>query len=264
MKRTVLLSAMLVAPTLGWAQEGGGLSGSIDAYFNKANVEVKSAGGPGGSSDEDGDGYGVRGLVHLNDQFMLTGEFQTLSYDNLATDDERTDYRVGAGYGGPSGTGLFVEYVTLEDAAGFGVHGRVAGSLVGPISLHAQVGYLQLEDDERSGGFEFSVGGAYAITDMLGVFLDYRATKQEGAETQTELTLRDIRVGARYAFGGVTADVPPADDGVEVAPVDESGAAPEDAAPAGDAPAPETEPTPADAPAEEAPAEEAPAEDPAQ
>lgn len=258
MKR-ILLSAVLCVPTLAFAQEGGDLRATVDAYFNKSNAEVKAGSGP--SADEGGDGYGLKGLVHLGDSFMVTGEYQDVSYDDLGSDADRTDIRLGAGYGGPSGTGLFGELISLENGDGFGVHGRVAGTMLDTIELYGQAGYVQVEDDERFGGFEFSVGGAYVITDLLGAFLDYRVTTLEGNESQVELRLRDLRVGVRMAFGGEKSMPEPAED-VEVQPVDDGSGGGE--APVEEAPA--AEPTPADeAPAgEEVPAEEPAAEEPAE
>ena len=257
MKR-ILLSAVLCVPTLAFAQEGGTIRATVDAYFNKSNAEVKAGSGP--SADEGGDGFGIKGLAHINDSFMVTGEFQDVSYDGLGSNDTRTDIRVGAGYGGPSGTGIFAELVKLEDGDGFGVHGRVAGTMLDTVELYGQAGYVQVEDQERFGGFEFTVGGAYVITDLLGAFLDYRVTTLEGNESQVELRLRDLRVGVRMAFGGAKSMPEPSED-VEVQAVDDGsggGEAPVDAAPAEEAPA-------EGAPAGEVPAgEEVPAEEPAE
>lgn len=216
MKRTVLLSAMLFAPTLAFAQDGA-LRATVDAYFNKSNYEIKVA---GQSADENGDGYGVKGIVHLTDGVMATGEYQDVSYDLPGGSVDRTDYRLGAGYGGPSGAGVFAEFLSTELGDGFGVHGRVAGTMLDAIELYGQAGYVQVEDDERFAGFEFSLGGAYVFSDLLGAFLDYRLSALEGNQSQAETRFRDVRVGIRMAFGGTQEMPEPAED-VEVQPVDD-------------------------------------------
>jgi hypothetical protein len=255
MKGKALLCATLFLPSLVLAQEpeATSLEGTVDAYFMPAaNIEFRQR-DPLASGDESGDGYGVRALVHVTDMFMATGEYQTVSYDTgtgSTQDFDRDDFRVGGGIGLPSGTGLFAEYVSAELGDGFGAHARAAGTLGERIALHAQVGYVQVEDEERLGGFEFSVGGSYAIINVLqgtlGAFADYRVTNLEGAETQAELKVRDFRVGARYTFGGAAAMPEPAEESIGVEPVVEDGAS--------EAPAEQ-------APAEQAPAGEAPVED---
>lgn len=262
MKGNALLWATLFLPSLVLAQEPEAeatpLEGSVDLYFMPgANIESRQR-DPVSSADESGDGYGLKGLLHLSDRFMLTGEYQTISYETPGAD--RDDFRAGAGIGLSSGTGLFAEYVSLDSGTGFGVHARAAGTMGERIALHMQAGYVQVEDDERFGGFEFSAGGSYAIINILkgtlGAFADYRVTHLEGSVSQVELKLRDFRIGARYTFGGDAALPAPADDdSVGVEPVVEDGAA--------EAPADATEEVSVEEPAavEEAPAEETPTEE---
>lgn len=252
MKGNALLWATLFLPSLALAQDpepapdAMSLEGAVDVYYMPgANVELRQR-NPVASADESGDGFGARALVHITDLFMATGEYQTISYDVPGSD--RDDFRVGTGIGLPSGTGLFAEYVSLETGDGFGVHGRAAGAMGERLALHVQAGYVQVEDDERFGGFEFSAGGSYAIINILqgtlGAFVDYRVTNLEGAESQVEVKLRDFRVGARYTFGGAIAMPEETDEGVGVEPVAEG------AEPAAEEPAA----------VEEQPAEEEPAE----
>ena len=111
----------------------------------------------------------------------------------------------------------------------------MAGSFGERLELYGQAGYVQVEDDERFGGFEFSLGGSYALFDVagfvLGAFADYRLTNLEGAESQLELKLRDTRVGVRLTFGGGGGSMPAeGEDGVGVEPVVEESSAEEPAA----------------------------------
>lgn len=225
MKRKVWLWATCLLPATALGQDAGALVGTVDGYFlPSANIEFRSR-SPVTSADEKGDGYGVKALLHLNDYLMATGEYQSVSYDDIP-DSDRTDYRLGVGWGGASGTGLFGEFVSTELGDGFGAHARAAGTMGERLALYGQAGYVQVEDDERFAGFEFAVGGAYGILDMLGVFADYRVTNLEGSVSQAEFKFRDIRVGVRYTFGAepsMPAEVEP-DIGVE--PVEDGGEAP--------------------------------------
>ena len=262
MKGKALLWASLVLPATAIAQDAApGPSGALDAYIvPRTDVEVRVPGS--GQADVKGEGYGLRALVHMTDALMVTGEFQSTTYDDL--DVDRTDFRLGGGYGLATGTGVFAEYVKIDGDGiggdGFGLHARWAGSLIPSINLHAQAGYVQVEDIDRFAGFEFSVGGAYQITNMIGAMLDYRVNNFEGRDSQVELKLRDFRVGIRWNFGVAEAapDVGDGEPDVSVEPVEGEGAPaeappeiPAEEVPAGDIP---VEEAPADAPAE-APAE---------
>ena len=226
MKGKALLWATLFVPGVSLAQEFGVKDASLDAFYMPgANIEARQGGG--GSFDETGSGYGVKALAHLSDLFMATGEYQTVSYDIPGAD--RDDYRVGAGVGGASGSGLFAEYVSMETGDGFGVHGRLAGSMTSKLELYGQAGYVQVKDQERFGGFEFSVGGSYGILDLgsfiLGAFVDYRLTNLDASETGLQLKFRDTRVGVRLTFAGSVGSMPAEGDApVDVEPVAEPAA----------------------------------------
>lgn len=254
MKGKTLVWATLFLPALAPAQDGGGLpTGHVDLYLvPKANLEVRNPNAT--SSDTSGDGYGAKAFLHVTDMIMATGEYQSLGYD--AGDNDRSDIRVGAGVGNAAGSGVFAEYLSIENGDGFAVYGRAAGSFGIPrLGLHGQAGYVQVEDDERAYGFEFSLGASYAIIDVLGgtlgAMLDYRLTNLEGQESNVERKLRDVRLGARFLFGGASDAIPDAaDEGVAVEPVVEEAPA---EAPAEDAVG--VEPTAEEPAAEEAPAE---------
>lgn len=220
-----LLVATCFLPVTALAQDLGAIQGTVDAfYLPNANVEIRER-NTATHVDEKGDGYGAKAFLHLSDWLMGTAEYQTVSYDNLG-DADRDDLRVGAGVGTASGSGLFGEYVSMEMGDGFGAHLRGAGMMGERLALHGQLGYVQVEDDERFGGFEFTVGGAYAILDMLGAFADYRLTNLEGSVSQRELKFRDLRVGVRYTFGGASDMPPEGEEPVGVEPVEDGGEAP--------------------------------------
>lgn len=246
MKVKTLVWATLFLPALAPAQENGGLTGQVDLYMvPKANLEERNPNAT--SADINGDGYGAKAFVHVTDLIKATGEYQSVSYDTGNAD--RSDMRLGAGIGNAAGSGVFAEYLSIENGDGFAVYGRAAGNFGIPrLGLHGQAGYVQVEDDERAYGFEFSLGASYAILDLLGgtlgAMLDYRLTNLEGQESNVELKLRDVRLGARFLFGGSSDVIPDAaDEGVAVEPV--------------------VEEAPAEAPAEEAVGVEPAAEEPA-
>lgn len=238
MKGKALLWATWILPAVAFAQEGGGTTGHVDAYYvQDANIEVRSS---FGDADVDGDGFGAKGLLHLTDQYMVTGEYQSIGYEGGVED--RSDMRLGAGFGSAA-RALLAEYVSIEDSDGFGIHGRASGSFGIPrLSLYGQAGYVDIKDEERFYGFEFSVGGSYALLDLaggtLGALVDYRLTNLEGEEGDTKLKLRDLRLGVRFMFGGASVMPDEPDEDVGVAPVDEGyGEAPAEEEPVGMEPA---------------------------
>ncbi|HUR42357.1 MAG TPA: hypothetical protein VM240_14425 [Verrucomicrobiae bacterium] len=234
------LFALLFTPTLAVAQDWGPVT--VDPYYvPRAEVEFRADGGP--SFDEGGDGYGVKAMARIMGPFVATGEYHSVSYDE-ASDYDRDDFRVGAGVVGASNSGLYTEYISSELGDGFGAHVRLAGGNE-RASLHAQLGFVQVEDQDRFYGGEINFGAAYQFTDLLGTFVDYRLTNFEGHDSDVQLKFRDLRVGVRLTFGGV-ASMPAEDDSVgvetvgeEPGPVEEPAELPADTAPANDPNVPE-------------------------
>lgn len=194
-----LLLLLLLGPLAAHAESRG----NLDLYFipsAKLDVEI-----PGfGSADDDGDGFGVRGSGALSDNAVLTGEYQSASYDDSDLDIDQL--RLGVGLtAADSGSGLFVEYVDVDfdgdEADGFGIHGRLASKASDVVSVYGQVGYLSVKDDfEKNTGLEFSVGATFWINDTAGVFGDFRQSNLEGEDSEIELELTDLRVGIRIGL----------------------------------------------------------------
>lgn len=179
----------------------------LDGYYVSGSIETEE---PEPFDDEvDGDGGGVRGAIELVPDLFLTGEYQSLEYDErFGLESELNQFRIGAGFGQGvgNGGGLYgrVEYVSIDDDDDEdddqqnGVGGQIGFAL--PLSevlrLYAEVGYLSLDDLD---GPEFIFGAHLRLARNLGLFADYRSTQLEfdGGE---EITLEDVRVGARFYF----------------------------------------------------------------
>lgn len=198
MKKLLVVLTALCMPTLASADP----KGHLDLYFvPSAKLDITV---PGlGSGDDDGDGFGVRGLGRIGEAVALTGEYQSTSYDDSDIDIDQL--RLGLGLVGSTGSGVFIEYVDIEldgdSADGFGIHGRLASDPAEAIGLYAQVGYLSIEDDfEKNTGPEFSVGAVVRLNPNAGAFVDFRRTQVEGEDSEIEFELTDIRAGVRFVF----------------------------------------------------------------
>ena len=157
-----------------------------------------------GSFDDDGVGVGVKGAFQVADKVFLTGEFQSVEYDDLNEDFDQI--RLGAGFGpgmGPNAGGLYgrVEYLNFDFGPGSdenGVGGWVGYGL--PLSqqfrLHGEAGYAYTDDID---GPELLIGGTYRIAQNFGVFADYRMSFLE-ADGGGDVDVNDFRVGVRFTF----------------------------------------------------------------
>ncbi|WP_428311086.1 outer membrane protein [Hydrocarboniphaga sp.] len=199
--KKLLLLAALAVPTTVFANEGA----HVDGYYiptSKLDVDL----GGGVSGDDDGDGFGVKGIVPFGraQNFFLEGEYQSSSYDDFDVDLDQL--RLGGGWQIPLQTGtlaIYGEYVDLQiddvdaDLSGFGVHARLAFPIARNVQIYGQGGYLSLDDHGTYDGFEFLVGASLDITPNIGAFVDYRHTDLSG---DVDYTLGDLRVGVRVLF----------------------------------------------------------------
>jgi hypothetical protein len=201
----VVLCAVLIGPTAAMAES----SVFVDGYFLAKSTLNESGNGPGGATEgeiEDS-GYGGRALATFAEFLAVTGEYQTTSYDDVGEDLAQT--RAGIGLILPSTTGVFVEYNKHElgtlSLDGFAVHVRVAGNSAS-MQIYADLGWAMLTEDQTDldyDGLEFTVGGAHAVTETFGVFLDYRTSALEARESGSNLEYRidQFRLGVRAQFG---------------------------------------------------------------
>lgn len=199
-KIMIVLAVLATLPSVTLAQAPA-RTGFVDVYFvPSANLDVT---GPGGSVDDDGDGFGFRGLGLVSDEVALTAEFQSVEYDDFEV--EADQLRFGVGLIDKTTSGVFIEYVDADidgnEADGFGLHGRLARQVSDTVLLYGQAGYLSIKDDfEKNEGLEFSLGAVVSVNEKVGLFADFRRTSLEGKDSEIELEFTDIRVGVRISL----------------------------------------------------------------
>jgi opacity protein-like surface antigen len=194
------LAAPLAVPALAQANE----QGHVDAYYiPSSNLDIDGVG------DDDGDGFGVKGMVPLGSNFFLNGEYQSVTLDDSDWDVDQL--RLGGGWQTPLATGTFAvygEYANIDldgsEADGLGVHGRLVFPIAPSVNIYGQVGYLWLEDDDNYDidGLEFLIGASVDFTPNIGAFLDFRQSNLS-ADTgfgDQDFTFQDVRVGVRVLF----------------------------------------------------------------
>ncbi|MGQ0618953.1 MAG: outer membrane beta-barrel protein [Panacagrimonas sp.] len=179
----------------------------LDGYYVSGTFESQV---PAPFEEEiDGDGGGVKGAIELLPDLYLTGEYQSVEFDEpIDSGLKLNQFRVGGGFG-PGvghGGGLYgrVEYVSIDDddeddedeQAGIGGQVGFALPLSELLRLHAEVGYLSLDELE---GPEFVGGVTVRLARNLGLFADYRFTELEFDDGE-EISLEDFRIGARFYF----------------------------------------------------------------
>lgn len=196
MVRWPLLLGLLALPVVAQSQDID--YGSIDGfYLPQAHARWPTS----MPLDDDGHGLGVRVLSRATEQLMVLGEYQYVEYGGAGTGQ----YRIGAGWALPSTAGVFLTYDHLdlhaEDGFAFGLHGRVAGEVAGPLSLYAQAGYLTTRGGSfYFDGFEFTLGLSYDLAEPWGLFADYRATLLDDRDSVERLHREALRVGLRFRF----------------------------------------------------------------
>lgn len=196
----VLLSAVLCLPLAAWAQGRG----SLDVYLVPAGEVDVHVHGFGTLADE-GLGFGIKGMALATPTLAITGELQWVDYDFAR--EAVLQWRVGAGYVGETGSGVFLEYIsegteplTGSDADGIGVQLRLARAVEG-MGLVAQVGYLVLEDDfEDLHALEVLLGASLRLGPNLTGFFDVRRSEQNAVDSPFEAEFTDIRLGTRFEF----------------------------------------------------------------
>lgn len=186
-------------------------AGSVDVYYiPSGKLEVSAF---GGSGDTDGNGFGIKTSIPVSKNgFFINGEYQSVSLDEIDTDVNQ--FRTGGGWMMPGErfrVGGHAEYAQIElksgggnaKVNGYGIHGRVEFLPIPALNLHAQIGYLGLEDDQsddKVSGPEFAFGGAYQFTPVFGAFVDYRMS-QLSADSNVDTDFSDVRLGGRFSFG---------------------------------------------------------------
>lgn len=197
-----MMKSRLVAATLAAAFTLPALAAPTnnfaDGYFIPASeIDV-------GAFDDDGDGFGVKGGFQVSNRILLSGEYQSVDYDD--SNAEIDQLRLGADFGpgaGANGKGLYgrAQYVSIDgdgggDQDGIGGHAGFGLPLTEQLRLHAEGGYLLLDDLD---GPEFLVGASYRFTQNLGAFADYRMSLLD-VDGGGDFEVSDLRIGARFYF----------------------------------------------------------------
>jgi opacity protein-like surface antigen len=175
----------------------------VDGYGFFSELDLES--GPFDDSD-DGFGMGVKGAFQIADRVFLTGEAQTVEYDDVNEDFDQI--RLGAGFGpgmGPNAGGIYgrVEYVDVDigfaDDGGVGAWLGYGLPLNPQLRLYGEAGYLLLDDID---GPELLIGATYRIAQNFGLFADYRASFLEAdvGPGEVDVEVSDFRLGVRFTF----------------------------------------------------------------
>lgn len=150
-------------------------------------------------SDEDFDGWEIKGSFELSNDFYLTAGYQILDADYLSTDIDADLFNAGIGYkfAITNSTTLFTELEYLhvklkadnfgsESDDGYQFGAGVRSMLTNNLELKAAAYYQDLD-----GSDEFiKVGGAYKFNDALSVYLD----------VDTDFDNSQMMTGVRFQF----------------------------------------------------------------
>ncbi|MFA5939998.1 MAG: outer membrane beta-barrel protein [Sinimarinibacterium sp.] len=198
-KQAMWALALLAMPVVASAQ-----TNQLDLYYVDAGVEVTVPGF--GSFDEDGNGYGVKGMFAIADSIFLSGEYQTSNYDDSDTDFEQIRGGVGFAFAAEAPMTWFglAEAIRIktddgtdsDSDSGFGLHVGGRFDFSQAFSLGARVGYIDIDEAD---GVEWLVDAGLAISPGFGLFADYRLTSLED-EDNDEIEFDDLRLGVRLLF----------------------------------------------------------------
>lgn len=201
LKKT-LLAALLVAAPFATMAAAPASSGHLEVYYNDADLDVDSVG-----ASDSGDGFGVRGQGKISDQAFIFGEYQKNEYDD--SEAEVQYLRGGLGFVLSSSSEVEltgkVQVVNVDvsgpggsaDDTGFGGHVGIAFLPAPALRLFGEIGYIDAGD--MGDGLEWTVGGAFSVSDQLALIADYRVSALED-DTNTEVELSDLQLGVRFNF----------------------------------------------------------------
>ena len=193
-----VIAALALLGSGGAAAEGPGY---VDLFFvPKSDIEFPVFG-----IEDDGNGFGIRGMAPVGGLLAVTGGYQGMSYDG----GDVADVRFGFGLAGETGSGIFLEYAMLDvditKLDGFALRGRLASPSSNRAGFYGEVGWLQLGDDEFDedwAGLEFTLGATFPLGRGNAMFVDVRqATVELEEDSDIELVdLTDFRAGVRLGF----------------------------------------------------------------
>lgn len=195
----MLKKIALLLPLTLFALPAAASDGHLDVFY-VPSAQIKGSGG-----SESGTGYGAHVVLPIGSTFLAAAEYQRNSYDA-----KLQQFRAGGGVqSSPDRARLMAygEYVRLKPddssaADGFGVHARVTYTVMEPLNLFAEAGYVRLDGDGATfDGPEFLFGAAWSFTQQFGVFADYRISRFD-ANGDAKIRFYDVRTGLRIYLGG--------------------------------------------------------------
>lgn len=176
----------------------------LDLYYIDAGVEIEQPFVE--SFEEDGDGYGVKGMFAIADSIFLSGEYQTSNYDSSDNDFEWIRGGIGFAFVAEAPMTWFgmAEAIRIEadnsagndSDSGYGLHVGGRFDFSQAFSLGARVGYIDIDEVD---GVEWLVDAGLAVTPVFGLFADYRLTSLEDQDND-EIVFDDLRMGVRLLF----------------------------------------------------------------
>ena len=203
-KQTLIATAIILAPMTAMA------GGSVDVFYVDNEADVNAL----GINNDDGNGFGFRGLAELGNGFSATGLYQNTDIDVTGATVDITETRVGLAYTRKMSDQCSVTAnletaqidLTVSGNAQESVDGYSAGlrgdmHVIDNLSVYAKVAYTDLGsvggDDVK--GPEYEAGMLYSINKNLGAFVEYRVLDLK-IDNNGDATLNTLRIGGRYTF----------------------------------------------------------------
>ncbi|MCC2614735.1 porin family protein [Aestuariibacter halophilus] len=149
----------------------------VDLGYTSANYE---------DLDSNPDGFSIKGSYLVNDNIILTADFQRLSDDLYGVDVDLDQLSVGAGYRFVlndkteayailsyeriEAKAQYMGYSDDEDDNGYGLTAGIRQMVGENVELKVEAGYVNTSDDRE---MSYTLGGRYYINDQWSVAFDY-------------------------------------------------------------------------------------------
>ncbi len=195
---------------------------SIAAYLGGAELE---SGDDTGSVTIEGRELGFRGAFNVGRGIFLRGEYSAFNGDDTLSgvdiDAQVDELRAGAGYTfqlsetasayveanyavisfDATASSGSVSESTSSEANGFVLAAGGSLNVLPTVSVYGRAGYISVEDEdsnESGTGPEFLVGADYSVSDVFGVFAEYRYATLKFDDGDNDLS--GYRGGLRLKF----------------------------------------------------------------
>lgn len=186
-------------------------------YYPVAEREKQSA--AGAQTDYEGDGFGISAVFPFvvgGQRLFAVADYSTIDYDEVTPsdrDDKIDEWRLGLGYQFGPRLSAYLHYNDRDNGQngagtrdvgsdGYAVHGVYTLPFADtPFTAYADVGYFRLENQDGIDidGFEYWLGGLFAINARYSSFIDYRASDFD-VDNGIGIKYYDFRLGLRMSF----------------------------------------------------------------